>query len=70
MGLIEENIPGQRRNFLPKGPGVGDAVKRFIDDIGSNVNRSGYTGTLAAEEALFETREMLGRLFNSTAARI
>jgi len=47
----------------PKAPGVGDAVKRFIDDIGSNVNRSGYTGTLAAEEILFETREMLGRLF-------
>lgn len=47
----------------PKAPGVGDAVKRFIDDIGSNVNRSGYTGSLAAEEALFETREMLGRLF-------
>lgn len=47
----------------PKAPGVGDAVKRFIDDIGSNVNRSGYTGTLAAEEVLFETREMLGRLF-------
>ncbi len=48
----------------PKAPGVGDAVKRFIDDIGSNVNRSGYTGSLAAEEVVFETREMLGRLFN------
>jgi cysteine desulfurase family protein len=48
----------------PKAPGVGDAVKHFIDDIGSNVNRSGYTGSLAAEEALFETREKLGRLFN------
>lgn len=48
----------------PKAPGVGDALKRFIDDIGSNVNRSGYTGSLAAEEIVFETREMLGRLFN------
>jgi len=48
----------------PKAPGVGDAVKLFIEDIGNNVNRSGYAGSFAAEEIVFETREMLGRLFN------
>ncbi|HHW92198.1 MAG TPA: aminotransferase class V-fold PLP-dependent enzyme [Firmicutes bacterium] len=48
----------------PKAPGVGEAVKHFIDDIGSNVNRSGYAASLAAEEIVFETRERLCRLFN------
>ncbi len=48
----------------PKAPGVGDAVKRYIDDIGCNVNRSGYLDTFSPEEIVFETREMLGSLFN------
>ncbi|MGB4418046.1 MAG: aminotransferase class V-fold PLP-dependent enzyme [bacterium] len=48
----------------PKAPGVGEAVKHFLDDIGSNVNRSGYAASLAAEEIVFETRERLCRLFN------
>lgn len=48
----------------PKAPGVGDAVKGFIDDIGSNVNRSGYSGSFAAEHVVFETKEMLGKMFN------
>jgi cysteine desulfurase family protein len=43
---------------------VGEAVKHFLDDIGSNVNRSGYAASLAAEEIVFETRERLCRLFN------
>ncbi|HKM43065.1 MAG TPA: aminotransferase class V-fold PLP-dependent enzyme, partial [Limnochordia bacterium] len=48
---------------FPKAPGVGDAVKHFIDDIGDNVNRSGYDA-LASDEMVFETREMLAQLFN------
>jgi len=48
----------------PKAPGVGEAVKYFIEEIGSNVNRSGYAGSLAAEEVVFETREKLCRFFN------
>lgn len=47
----------------PKAPGVGDAVKHFIDDIGDNVNRSGYH-SLASDEMVFETREMVAKLFN------
>ena len=47
----------------PKAPGLGDAVKHFIDDIGDNVNRSGYDA-LAADEMVFETREMLAQFFN------
>lgn len=48
----------------PKAPGVGDAVKHFIDDIGCNVKRGVYKSSLSAEEIVFETREQLCRLFN------
>jgi cysteine desulfurase family protein len=48
----------------PKAPGVGEAVKHFIDNVGVNVNRSGYHGFFAAEEIVYEVREMLAQLFN------
>jgi len=48
----------------PKAPGVGDAVKHFIDDIGCNIKRGIYKSSLSAEEVVFDTREQLCRLFN------
>ena len=51
----------------PKAPGLGDAMKHFVDDIGDNVNRSGYD-SLAADEMVFETREMVAALFNGSFA--
>ncbi|HHY10562.1 MAG TPA: aminotransferase class V-fold PLP-dependent enzyme [Firmicutes bacterium] len=48
----------------PKAPGVGEAMCSFIENIGSNVNRSGYSSSLAAEEIVFETRELICELFN------
>ncbi|KUO71893.1 MAG: cysteine desulfurase [Clostridia bacterium BRH_c25] len=48
----------------PKAPGVSDAVKHFIDNIGCNVKRGVYKSSLSAEEVVFETREQLCRLFN------
>jgi cysteine desulfurase family protein len=48
---------------FPKAPGLGDAVKYFIDSVGDNVNRSGYD-VLAADEMVYETRETLAKLFN------
>ena len=47
----------------PKAPRLGDAVKHFIDDIGDNVNRSGYD-LMAADEMVFDTRELLAERFN------
>ncbi len=47
----------------PKAPGVGEAVKHFIEDIGCNVKRGVYRSSLSAEEVVFETREQLCRLF-------
>lgn len=48
----------------PKAPGVSCAVKHFIDDIGCNVKRGVYKSSLSAEEVVFETRELICRLFN------
>ena len=50
--------------LYPKAPGVGDAVKHFIDDIGCNVKRGIYKSSLSAEEVVFDTREQLCRLFS------
>jgi cysteine desulfurase family protein len=50
--------------LYPKAPGVGDAVKHFIDDIGCNVKRGIYRSSLSAEETVLDTREQLCRLFN------
>lgn len=48
----------------PKAPGVGDMMKHYIDSVGCNVNRSGYSSSYSAEEVVLSTREMLCRLFN------
>lgn len=50
---------------FPKAPGVGEAMRHYIEDIGSNVNRGVYQDALSAQETLLETREKLCRLFNS-----
>lgn len=49
---------------FPKAPGVGDAIKDFIEKYGANVNRSGYGITFSAEEMVLETKEMLCDLLN------
>ena len=48
----------------PKAPGVSDAVKNFMDNIGTNVNRGGYEEAYAAEDIIIETREKLCKLFH------
>ena len=49
---------------FPKAPGVSDSMKYYIDNIGANINRGGYSEQYKAEEIVFETREMLKELFN------
>lgn len=48
----------------PKAPGVGDMMKHYIDSVGCNVNRSGYSSSYSAEEVVLDTRERLCKLFN------
>ena len=49
---------------FPKAPGVSDAVKFFMDEVGANVNRGGYESAYSAEDVIMETREMLKELFH------
>ncbi|HHW73140.1 MAG TPA: aminotransferase class V-fold PLP-dependent enzyme, partial [Firmicutes bacterium] len=48
----------------PKAPGVSDAVKRCLDEVGGSVHRSGLGSLPAADELVWETREKLASLFN------
>jgi len=49
---------------FPKASGVSDRMKYYIDNIGANINRGGYSEQYKAEEIVFETRQMLTELFN------
>ncbi|WP_202709929.1 aminotransferase class V-fold PLP-dependent enzyme [Sporosalibacterium faouarense] len=49
---------------FPKAPGVGEAVKSYIDNIGVNVKRGTYSTAFSAGETVLETREMICNLFN------
>ena len=53
----------------PKAPGVSDAVKFFMDEVGANVNRGGYESAYSAEDVIMETREMLRDLFHFTKGK-
>lgn len=47
----------------PKAPGVGDAIKEYIENVGGNVNRGSYSSAISAGFIVLETREMLAELF-------
>ena len=49
---------------FPKAPGVGQAMADFIDKVGVNISRGGYTEAYSAAEAVLDTRERLCRLFS------
>lgn len=49
---------------FPKAPGVADSMKYYLDSIGCNINRGGYSLAFSAGETVLETREKLCHLFN------
>jgi len=49
---------------FPKAPGVGEAMCRYINEIGANVNRSTYDSASTAAMTVLNTREKLMELFN------
>lgn len=49
---------------FPKAPGVAEAVAGFLTNIGCNINRGLYTASFEAANIVYETRELLCRLFN------
>ncbi len=49
---------------FPKAPNVGESMLNYMKNIGCNINRGVYTSSLAAENIVFETRELICDLFN------
>lgn len=48
---------------FPKPEGVAEAVYRYMTESGASVNRGGYERAYQVEEAVYEVRERLARLF-------
>lgn len=49
---------------FPKAPGVGEAMARYISDIGANINRGTYRQATDAAMTVLETRAQLKELFH------
>ena len=49
---------------FPKAPGVGEAMQRYITDVGANINRGTYDSAAEAAETVLDTRTKLAKLFN------
>ena len=49
---------------FPKAPKVAESMSNYLLNIGCNVNRGAYKSSFEAENILFETRELICKLFN------
>lgn len=49
---------------FPKAPGVVESMTNYLTNIGCNINRGAYNSSFMAEDVVYETRELLCRLFN------
>ena len=54
---------------FPKPEGVADAVYNYIRNVGSNINRGGYSSAYEAQDIVMETRGRLKALFNAPDER-
>ncbi|MEG1878967.1 MAG: aminotransferase class V-fold PLP-dependent enzyme [Pseudoflavonifractor sp.] len=53
---------------FPKAPGVGAAMADYIDHVGCNMGRGGYSGAYAAAGVALEVRERLNALLHGPGA--
>ncbi|MCL2397636.1 MAG: aminotransferase class V-fold PLP-dependent enzyme [Defluviitaleaceae bacterium] len=53
----------------PKAPGVSDAMKYFLDNVGCNVNRGGYESAFNTGLEILKVRKMLCDMFNFNQPR-
>jgi len=51
---------------FPKAPGVSEAIKDFIDNVGCNVNRGGYADSYNVAMEILETRQLLADMFHTS----
>lgn len=49
---------------FPKAPGVSKAMCEYLDHVGSNVGRGTYQESYSAGQVVYETRELIGKIFN------
>lgn len=49
---------------FPKAPGVGERMADYLINVGCNINRGAYATSFEAENIVFETRELICKLFN------
>lgn len=49
---------------FPKAPGVAESITNFILNVGSNTGRGIYDSSFEAEHIVYETRELIAKLFN------
>lgn len=49
---------------FPKAPGTAESMLNYMNNVGCNVNRGAYMGAYEAERVVFETRELICKLFN------
>lgn len=48
---------------FPKPKAVPDSMYQYMTQVGSNINRGGYSDAYLTEECIYETRELLAELF-------
>lgn len=51
---------------FPKAPGVGEAMARYINEIGANISRGTYQSAIDAALTVLNTRKLLAELFHFT----
>lgn len=51
---------------FPKAPGVGEAMARYINEVGANIGRGIYRSATDAALTVLNTRELLAKLFHFT----
>ncbi|MCL2361362.1 MAG: aminotransferase class V-fold PLP-dependent enzyme [Defluviitaleaceae bacterium] len=54
---------------FPKAPGVSDAIKDYLDNVGCNVNRGGYESSYNVALEILATRNLLCKLLNFNEPR-
>ncbi|MDR1701157.1 MAG: aminotransferase class V-fold PLP-dependent enzyme [Sporomusaceae bacterium] len=54
---------------FPKAPGIGDAMKDFLENKCCNINRGGYAASYDTAMEILDTRQMLADLFQAPSAQ-
>lgn len=61
---MREIYVDQAATSFPKGKGVAEAMADYMNNSGVNINRGSYEAAYTVAETVYETREMLCRLFD------